>query len=535
MRRILLSSAVLAIWMSPALAVPFIVDTLDTTPEALTGIDTLTVTGTGNLNTAATAVLWSGPSAAPGVTVTNSGIISSTGSRGIDTSGSNTTRNFTLNNNAGAVLSGSNDGFRINVASPTGTIAVNNSGTIASTNDGQAIDFNTIANATATVTITNNAGGLIRSTAADAIRPGQGTTVTNFGNICVGTFSGGVCSGGVVDESHDAVDWQGKAGLLVNKTGGIISGQHHGTTSDVDVNVTNEAGALIQGRNGSGVGSDGNGTVVNHGTIQGAWDGVATAGDGDGVDIDNVANITNFGIIEGTGAAGVDSGGQPNGSEGIAIGAGVVANKAGARISGAAHGILVDDGSAGSALAAVTVTNAGRIEGFDGFGISLVGNFADTIENAGIIAGTVAALDMGGGDDLLKLDTGSAIGGAVIGGDGFDTIVILNDVTLGEATGFEQLLLETGAVLTLAFDLDIGQLLGAIISGDEIANIAANGFRLVYDDGDAANAYLGGRNYRLAGGGRLISAETLPEPMAAALLLPSLLVLAAVRRRKPGA
>ena len=392
MRRILLTSAVLLAGASPAMAIPFTISTgvTDTTNKPVTGTDTGTVASGGTLSTSGTAITWSGPSNAPGVTIDNSGTISSSaaGSRAIDTAGANAVRNLTLNNNAGAVLSGVDDAFRINVNATSGTIAVNNSGTIVSTATGQALDFNAIAAGTATVSITNNASGLLRSTGQDAIRPGQGATVTNFGNICVGTFSGGVCSGGPINQNFDGADWQDKSGTLINESGGVISGKRHGTTSDVNVNVTNDTGALIVGRNGSGIGSDGNGTVVNRGTIRGAYDGLSTNGDGDGVDIDFIANITNFGVIEGTGAAGVDSGGQPNGAEGIAVGGGSVNNKAGARISGAAHGMLVDNGSAGPATAAIFVTNAGRIEGFDGFGIRLVGDFADTIDNSGIVAGT---------------------------------------------------------------------------------------------------------------------------------------------------
>ncbi len=140
---------------------------------------------------------------------------------------------------------------------------------------------------------------------------------------------------------------------------------------------------------------------------------------------------------------------------------------------------------------------------------------------------------MGGGDDLLKVDTGSTIGGRSDGGNGFDTIDVLNDVTLGEVVNFEKLILEAGAVLDLASGIDIDQLLGAAISGDRIVNIVGHGFNIVYDDSDAANAYLGGRYYRLAGsgGGALIAAAALPEPMAMALLAPSFLVLAAIRRR----
>ena len=231
--------------------------------------------------------------------------------------------------------------------------------------------------------------------------------MTNSGLICAGTVSGGACSGGIVGANNDAVDWQGRSGTIVNQTGGVISGQRHGTTSDVDVNVTNETGALIVGRNGSGVGSDGAGTVVNRGTIRGAHDGLAANGDGDGVDIDNLANVTNFGVIEGTSAAGVGSDGLANTAEGLALGGGTVDNKAGARITGGATGMLVDNSSQGGAAFATNVTNAGKIEGLSGYGVRIVGNQADTIRNSGTIAGTAGAVDLGGGDDLLQLETGS--------------------------------------------------------------------------------------------------------------------------------
>ena len=42
------------------------------------------------------------------------------------------------------------------------------------------------------------------------------------------------------------------------------------------------------------------------------------------------------------------------------------------------NGILVDDGAEGSGVAATTITNAGLIEGESGFGIKLIGNYADT-------------------------------------------------------------------------------------------------------------------------------------------------------------
>lgn len=530
MRHIAVSFAVLLAGTTSAFATPFTVNSgTDTTAKTVTGTDAGSVAAGAQLSTNGTAVTWSGPSPAPGVTIDNSGTISSATSRGIDTSGSNTVRNLTLNNNAGAVLSGSNDAFRINSDVVNSTVTVNNAGTITSAT-GQALDFDAVSSSTANIQINNLATGKIEAKAADGMRPGQAAIVTNFGMICAGTIGAGGCSGGIVGESNDGVDWQGHNGTLINKTGGVISGQRHGTTSDVDVNVTNETGALLVGRNGSGVGSDGTGTVVNHGTIRGSWDGLAANGDGDGVDIDLLANITNFGVIEGTGAAGVGSDGLPNTSEGIAIGGGLVDNKAGARITGAATGMLVDNSSQGGAGAETIVTNAGRIEGLAGFGVKIIGDQADKITNSGIIAGTLGAIDLGGGDDLLKLASGSIIQGKADGGAGFDTIEILSNVSVGDVENFEKFDLEIGAIATLTSDITIAELLGAIINGDTIANLIGNGFDFFYDARDSDNAYLMGKTYQLAGGGMLVA---VPEPLTLGLFAPGLLALfAGVRRRK---
>ncbi|WPO43114.1 autotransporter outer membrane beta-barrel domain-containing protein [Tardiphaga sp. 42S5] len=350
--------------------------------KAVTGNETGTIAAGGTIS-AATGITWTGSSPAPGVTIDNSGtILGST--RGIDATGLSAPANITVWNRAGATITGiGNDAFRINSNIGSGTINVYNYGTILSTG-GQALDFDAISSTTATVNIVNFATGVIKSTANDAIRPGQGAIVTNYGLIY---------SEGVVGASNDGIDWQGRSGTVINKTGGIISGLRHGITTDVDVKVTNEVGATIIGRNGSGVGSDGAGTVVNYGRITGAYDG-SGVGDGDGVDVDNIASVTNYGIIEGTGAAGYKDG-LANASEGLSIGGGTILNYG--TISGADAGIVVNnDGNLDrSGLAATTLTNYGTIVGQRGYAIRMenkLGTAADndTITNYGTIIGNGA-------------------------------------------------------------------------------------------------------------------------------------------------
>ena len=345
--------------------------------QTLIGTETLTVNSGGTVS-AATAVTWSvtgpNPSPSPGVTIDNSGtIIGST--RAIDATGSGVPRNLTLWNRAGGTITGTtNDAFRLNASIGSGTVTINNFGTISSAG-GQALDFDGNNSTTGTMIINNFATGIIRSTAEDAMRPGENATITNYGLI----FSSSATAGA----KFDGIDFQGHAGTVLNMTGGTISGFRHGITSDVNVQVTNQTGGVILGRNGSGVGSDGAGTVVNYGRITGAYDGSGT-GDGDGVDIDLSGTITNYGIIEGTGAAGFKDG-LANASEGISIGGGTIINYG--TISGASAGIVVNNDAnlSRSGSAATTLTNYGTIVGINGYAIRMENKLGDSRDNDTIV------------------------------------------------------------------------------------------------------------------------------------------------------
>ncbi|ARW10927.1 hypothetical protein S101447_01865 [Acetobacter ascendens] len=369
------------------------------------------------------------------IIIQNSGTLSSTGKRGIDTSSVAGSGSSVTINNTGTI-SGYDDGIRIDDALADGTLSLDNSGTIQSTDDGQAIDFNSVSSASS-ITIINEITGTIRSTDADALRPGANATIENAGTIYADGTNGAT--------KNDGIDFQDYSGTVNNS--GSISGARHGITSSADVTVVNEAAGTITGRDGSGVGSDGNGTLTNYGTITGAYDNSGT-GDGDGVDIDGYATITNYGTIQGTGAGGNGSDGYPNTSEGVSIGGGDIVNASGALISGAANGILVDNSSQGDAPYATTITNNGTIQGLAGYGIHITDTFDDTITNAGTISGTTDAILFGDGNDTLNILTGSVISGTVDGGGGRNTVNLSGSGTFDGAVDFQTMTVSGSWILS---------------------------------------------------------------------------------------
>ncbi|MES1991612.1 MAG: autotransporter domain-containing protein [Pseudomonadota bacterium] len=236
----------------------------------------------------------------------------------------------------------------------------------------------------------------------------------------------------------------GASDELYNYEGATIIGGKHAVTLDefsLDAYIYNEG--TITGLNGSGVGSDataGTVTVENSGMITGQWNSTAFAegyaayffGDGDGVDIDHTASITNTGTIQGLGSQGIKPGEtNPSTSEGIAMGGGTIDNgdatHTDALISGADNGILVDDSNSGDAFTSTTITNYGTIRGLDGYGIRLVndaGSFNNRIDNFGTISGSNGiAVETGDGDDTFN-NFGGTITGTVNAEAGDDTLNI---------------------------------------------------------------------------------------------------------------
>lgn len=511
--------ALQAAFASNAWAASFTVNSgaTDSTAKTLTSGDSGSIANDASLqvNASTPAVAITGTTGS--VILNNAGTLANSGSgRAIDNDTSGVA--ITLNND-GSISSVSSDALRLNKANST--LLLNNNGSIlvtgSGTSGGQALDLRGASGTGAKVINNGSAGNrsaLIQSNNDDALRPGTNTTINNYGSILsngtVNTkcpdYLGAACSG--APSAHDAIDAGSRNGLVVNNWGSI-SGARHGITADNGLTVTNQADGQIIGRNGSGVGSDGTGTVTNYGTISGRYagagqvydhlgDGSSTVnnGDGDGVDIDGVATIVNHGRIEGLGAGGFDSGGAPNGADGIAAGGGSIVNHAGAVIYGQSKGILIDDGSNGTAVAsgrgtataaaaAAIISNAGTIQGDSKSAIGLVGNFDDQIDNqagavirggknsvrvdellsttaaaavqmgagndslsnAGLIEGLNGlALDMGAGDDQLTLLSGGQFNGLVDGGAGNDLLVLdgAGGGSFGNSSGFELLEVRQG-------------------------------------------------------------------------------------------
>ncbi|MFC7288132.1 autotransporter domain-containing protein [Herminiimonas glaciei] len=499
----------LVIALQAALCSPLWAASFSIPTDSGTTAKTLTAGDTGAVNSGSSLSLGG---ANIGVTVTgtsgiatlnNAGTIEQTGTeRTIDVTGNGV--KFVLKNEAGATISAAaNDVIRTNKANIV--VEINNQGTIwqkstGSAAGGQAIDSRGITSSSGSL-ITNgsltNTSATIRADADDAIRAGANTTIRNYGTIIsngiVNTkcpdYLGAACASGI--SASDAIDIGGNTGVVIENYG-TISGPRHGITADNDVTVTNQRGGQIIGRNGSGVGSDGTGTVINYGTISGQYAGAGNVfqqpgtggisttsnGDGDGVDIDGVAYIENYGRIQGLGAGGVDSGGAPNGADGIAAGGGTIINHAGATIYGQSKGILIDDGSDGTAVAsgrgtataaaaAISIANEGTIIGDKKVAVGLVGTFNDTLINyaTGVITGgadatrlgennsTVAgaAVQMGAGDDVLvnygRIEGKNGL--AIDMGTGNDTLRLLGGVVVGTIDGGAGVnLLETNGTQT---------------------------------------------------------------------------------------
>ncbi|MCP3379318.1 hypothetical protein NLM31_02530 [Bradyrhizobium sp. CCGUVB4N] len=444
------------------------------------------------------------------ITIDNDGLIDATASasRAINLNTSNLTNitSFTLDNDQHGVIQSQGDAVRITAATLTTTatysVTVDNAGTIQSTgsgsSNGQAIDFTDLVSINGTIHLTNEATGLIKAADADAIRGGVNMVIDNYGKVFGGNAGG---------DDNDGIDFQGNAGGTVNNhTGGNIEGTRHGITGDQPVTVNNDG--TITGDLGSGINLDTPSlsmtTVTNHGIIIGTGGyNAGVAVDGDGIDVDGLLTLDNFGTIQATGVHVVEADGTVDLQEAVTIGGGTIINEIGGVITSFERAITVNDSdgtggpdgsngsNGGNGWAPTTIVNWGLIHGGNGEAISITDTFADTITNHGTIEGSVA---LGGGDDIVNDYTGAVFTSTIDGGDGTDTFNLLGtgSGTLAHTVNFEVLdvqggswsvtdaesftsgiSIETGARLTVS---DGGSLAGNVIDNGVLASTHSDVF-----------------------------------------------------------
>ena len=350
------------------------------------------------------------------------------------------------------------------------SVTLNNYGQMVSLNasaaGSQVVDFNAMLSGANVVN--NYAGGVMKAYEADAVRTGVNGVVSNAGTIQAITTLG---------NSSDGIDFQNNSGAEVsNLATGLIDGGRAGiaggaldATVSFNATINNSLGGIIRGNNGSGINLDGYNnkqliTIVNAGTISG--NGVT--GDGDGVDVDGLVNITNSGIIRSVNAFNLPASGLAF-SEGITVGGGTITNSGtieglvatgNTNALGRGISLLGNDVTSGPLIgtreaiyanAVVTNQAGGLIRGGNdsaiyvggpasGFtvvinnnaGATILGGGAtaaaiqtgfdnDTINNAGLINGASSgrAIDMGAGNNTLYVSGGAAsILGSINGGVG---------------------------------------------------------------------------------------------------------------------
>jgi hypothetical protein len=413
-------------------------------PQTLAG-GTGTVTSAGNLSVAGAGNANAAVTVTGSSTIDNQGKIEQTGSARAIRLNTNTVtltvNNGSAGNSTAQILATADDAFQ--VAQANDSVTLNNYGTI-NTPGGQAINWRSIT--TGSNAINNFATGNITATGADAVRPGVNGIVSNLGIIRATPV---VPLGGSAPGS-DGIDTGTDTGVQVTNSGtiegrtGVTGGfdSNTGLPLSYAISVTNQAGGILSGVNGSGINIDGvftnfTATIINQNgaTMKGTWDGVSASGDGDGIDVDGVVNLTNNGFIRGLGANGNGSDGFPNGPDGVAAGGGTIVNETGAEITSSitkgnatsGFGILIDNSSKDNAIAATTLTNRGLIKSDNGPAVVFIGiaahplpTFPNSITNAA--GGTISGAGLGGDGAAIQTGDGNDTitnSGTIVGNNGF--------------------------------------------------------------------------------------------------------------------
>jgi hypothetical protein len=387
---------------------------------------------------------------------------------------------LTINVLSGAAVTGTNNGLWVgnnNVINNTGTIT----GLTAAFPDGNGILAGGPAAGPITLTVNNAAGatisgdlnGILATNAAnDAV-----LNVVNSGTIA-GTGAGGsagvaasivnLINNGTITATDEAVSAFG-AGTSSVVNSGTITGDNRGVNIGTGT-VVNSAGGAIRGTGALSVGvSMADGAVVNSGAISGAIRGISAT----------TATITNLGTVTSTGGGAQDfainlGNGTLNNfgtvqslaASGIAVASNtnLTVNNAGTIAANGGSGIAIDVGALAS------INNSGTISatGLSGIGVQVqTGAVASIVNRGTIVGGTGVFLQSGAGTP----GSGSTLinSGTIIGTEG---IAIDSSVFGGNTLIFHpgsrvigQVLLGIGDTVNVQTGRDISSLLTFCVCG----------------------------------------------------------------------
>lgn len=514
-----------------AAAFPGTINTAITAAQTLDKNQSGTVSSTGSLTVAGSSVAVT--VTGNGATLNNLGVIFQSGTGRVvrdNTGVSNLLiTNGTDKNSTALMKAADADVIQMNKANAS--VTLNNYGSMLSLNasagGNQVIDFNAITNGSNVVN--NFAGAVMTAYEADAVRPGVNGVVNNSGLITSITTTG---------SSSDAIDGQNNSGIVIfNSSTGVITGGRHGITGgqkdasqDYTISINNEAGGLISANNGAGINIDGYNsrqlaTIINRGSIIG--NGVT--GDGDGVDVDGLANITNSGLIRSLNAY---SATELAYSEGISIGGGTVinsgtieglvaagnANALGRGITLAGNDIAGKPGSREGLYGNAVITNqkGGLIYGQSDSAIVAVGAasaYTVNITNAaGAVirgGGTTSAAIKTGADNTVLINAGSidgsSSGKAIEFGSAKNTLTVTGGSIVGDINGGSggqnTMLFSVGAGNTFAFSGSISNFNRVEVQSGLVVLTGVNTY--------AGSTVLSGGSLQLVGASRLSSASAL--------------------------
>ncbi len=414
--------------------------TIDAVTDGIDAGDNNVIVNNGDITTA-DGEIGEGIEVDGGNIVTNNGDIDAD-DRGIQSSAGG---NTVTNSETGTIEAG---GEGVEVEGDNNT--VNNDGTITSGRDGILVDIpvdgDPITNNTVTNTGTINANG-VESEGIEV--EGGNSRVENSGDINAGRD-------GVAFDDNDQNSNENSNNTVVNAEGGSISGGDDGIDAETPNTTVENSGSVTGGQDGvkittgnvtntstGSIEGDNIGVVMTSGSIvnEGGVTGTVAAVSSDGeTDVTNSAGASIDGNVE-VGSGTVSNDGSITGDV-SSDGETDVTNSAGASIDGnveVGSGTVANDGTiAGGVMGAgdTDVMNTGTIEGETGI---VGGDGAQNVTSTGTITGTNGvALDLLGDDDTVIIDD-SIVNGLIDGGAGEGDILIIN-VAPGscEVTGSER-------------------------------------------------------------------------------------------------